>query len=357
MLSVIIPIYNRARTLDACICSVLNAYYQDLEVILVDDGSTDGSVDICRKYQQKDERVHVLVKKNGGVSTARNKGIDYAHGDWITFVDSDDVILPEHFSIIEEAETAGADMTMCMFTQGQWKDGNITLFEEERTPAYSNYVNNDAVLDFLYDKLNPYVHPNFFCHDKCFRRSLVDKYGIRFPEEASLGEDQIFVCEYLKCVEHLLYSTAKTYVRVLWQNSEAGYSLGGVSRSNDNYLQNIRMNYAALKSLYETSGNVAVFRYSMNYLLDRPMRLMIMRKSRTMREQIRNGSSIREAMQKSMPLLFQGKNHLYCVKDWRVRLFDWLLLHGGIFMTMISIRIVMDVNYVWKGLKYRLMHK
>ena len=102
--------------------------------------------------QENPELNIIIAYSEKGICNARNKGIDYAHGDWIAFVDSDDVILPEHFSIIEEAETVGADMTMCMFTQGQWKDGSVALFEKVKTPIYSTYVGNHAILDFLYDK-------------------------------------------------------------------------------------------------------------------------------------------------------------------------------------------------------------
>ena len=356
MLSIIIPIYNREKTLDVCICSVLNTHYKDLEIILVDDGSTDSSLEICRKYQKKDNRISVLTKENGGVSSARNMGMDYACGDWITFVDSDDAVMPEHFSIVEVAEKFGADMTMCRFTQGYYDKGNISLCQKKKQLTYSEYIGNNAILNFLYDEINPYTHPNFFCHDKCFQRKLLKEYGIRFPESVSLGEDQIFVCEYLKHANHLLYCTSESYVRVLWRNNEPVYSLGGGLRSNENYLYNIKLNYEALKSLYEESKSISVFKYSMNYLLDRPMRLVIMHRCRTIKEHLKNYTLIKDAMIKSIPLLLQGKRSLNCVVDRKVRILDWLLLHCGVFITMIAIRIVIDCCYIIAGIKYKLVH-
>ena len=355
MISVIIPIYNREKTLENCIHSVLNTSYKNLEVILVDDGSTDNSLEICRKYECLDNRICVLMKENGGVSSARNMGIDNAHGDWVAFVDSDDMVQPEHFSIIEQADKIGADMTMCMFTHARFESGNLIVYEDGEKEVYSEYLGKDKILDYLYDGIEPYTHPNFFCYDKCFRRSLLTEYGIDFSTDVSLGEDQVFVCEYLKHANHLLYSTAKTYVRIVWSQVESGYSLGGMSRSNKDYMHNIKMNYVALRELYEVSRNHSVYRYGMNYLLDRPIRMMVMRRCRTIKEQFRNHALIKDGLKQSLVLLNEGKGHLICVRSLQIRMLDWLLLNCGTLVTMIMIRIVIDYNYVMEGLKCRLI--
>ena len=92
MISVVIPIYNVAQYLSQCVDSVLSQSYQDLEIILVDDGSTDECPKICDDYQQKDARIRVIHKENGGLSDARNAGMKKATGEWTLFVDSDDWI-------------------------------------------------------------------------------------------------------------------------------------------------------------------------------------------------------------------------------------------------------------------------
>lgn len=356
LISVIIPIYNRKKTLEKCICSILNTSYRNLEVILVDDGSTDNSLEICRKYELLDDRICVLTKENGGVSSARNMGIDYARGDWVTFVDSDDMVQPEHFSIIEQADKIGADMTMCMFTNARFENGNLVVDDEDgEKEQYSEYLGKDKILDYLYGGIEPYTYPNFFCYDKCFRRRLLNEYKISFLTDVSLGEDQVFVCEYLKHASHLLYSTAKTYVRIVWSQFESGYSLGGMLRSNQDYMHNIKMNYVALSGLYEASNNNYVYKYSMNYLLDRPIRMMVIRRCRTIREQFRNHALIKDGLKQSLVLLNKGKGNLVCVRSLQLRMLDWLLLNCGNFVTMIAIRIVMDCNYVMEGLKYRLI--
>ena len=113
-LSIIIPIYNVERYLEETINSVLKQTFTDFELILVDDGSTDNSGKICDKYAQKDSRVKVIHKPNGGVSSARNAGVDNATGEFIGFVDSDDIISEVMYEgMINIAEKYGADIVQC----------------------------------------------------------------------------------------------------------------------------------------------------------------------------------------------------------------------------------------------------
>ena len=114
MISVIVPVYKAEKYLDRCVSSILNQTYKDLELILVDDGSPDGCPEMCDRYAQADSRVKVIHKKNGGVSTARNAGLDAATGDYIAFVDSDDWIEPEMYQKMMEAAMAhDCDVVMC----------------------------------------------------------------------------------------------------------------------------------------------------------------------------------------------------------------------------------------------------
>ena len=99
LISVIIPVYNVENYLDRCITSVINQTYKNLEILLVNDGSTDTSGEICDNYAQQDERIKVIHKKNGGLSSARNAGLDISKGDFIGFLDSDDFIALEYYEI------------------------------------------------------------------------------------------------------------------------------------------------------------------------------------------------------------------------------------------------------------------
>ena len=110
-ITVIVPVYNTEKYLRRCVDSILAQTFTDFELLLVNDGSTDGSGAICDEYAQKDSRVRVFHKENGGVSSARNIGIDNAQGDWITFIDSDDRIEQRHLYLLYEARTENFSMS------------------------------------------------------------------------------------------------------------------------------------------------------------------------------------------------------------------------------------------------------
>lgn len=117
MISIILPVYNVLPFLDKCVESVISQSYRDLEIILVDDGSTDGSGERCDYYAKQDDRIKVIHKPNGGLSDARNAGIAIAQGEYITFIDSDDYILPDYIEYLYNRITRdNADMAVCQVT-------------------------------------------------------------------------------------------------------------------------------------------------------------------------------------------------------------------------------------------------
>ena len=142
MISVIVPVYNVEPYLRKCLESVLNQTYRDLEILIIDDGSTDNSGQICDEYK-KDERVRVLHTENRGLSAARNLGLDEANGDWIGFVDSDDWIEPDMYEVLlRKAEETGADVVEC----GCYIDYATTSDEH---PAIQRMVSNIEAVEAL----------------------------------------------------------------------------------------------------------------------------------------------------------------------------------------------------------------
>ena len=114
LISVIVPIYNSEKYLEQCIESIINQKYSNLEIILVNDGSVDGSLKICEKYAKKDNRIKVIDKKNEGVSVARNVGMEVSSGQWISFIDSDDWIDPDMFEkMLAKSKDDDFDVIMC----------------------------------------------------------------------------------------------------------------------------------------------------------------------------------------------------------------------------------------------------
>ena len=129
LISVVVPIYNTESYLDKCIGSIVNQRYSNLEIILVDDGSTDNSLDICRKWERADRRIVVLHQENQGLSAARNTGIRTAKGKFIGLVDSDDYIAPDMYLRLYRAITdMNADVAICSFAYRN-EDGPALVFD------------------------------------------------------------------------------------------------------------------------------------------------------------------------------------------------------------------------------------
>lgn len=117
MISVIVPVYNTEQYLPRCIESILSQSFTDFELLLIDDGSTDGSGKICDAYAEKDNRIRVFHKENGGVSSARNMGLDEAKGEWVYFVDSDDELLHDGLQVLFDNTNKEVDVVLAGFEE------------------------------------------------------------------------------------------------------------------------------------------------------------------------------------------------------------------------------------------------
>lgn len=213
LVSIIIPVYNREKTLEYCLKSVLQQIMSDFEVILIDDGSTDNSAEICRSHALVDERIHYYYKENGGVSSARNLGISKSQGKWITFVDSDDFIMPYHLNITKDAD---ADCDQILIERGLETQENVSsgLLIAENECNSEIYSGNKEVLGYLFDKRNPYENKICFCTSRFFKTDLIKRYKMRFREDLSLDEDLLFVTEYQLYSQKLLYKKVYSYKEV-----------------------------------------------------------------------------------------------------------------------------------------------
>lgn len=162
LISVIVPVYNVAGYLERCMKSILNQSYKCLEIILVDDGSTDGSGEKCDRYALLDSRVKVIHKKNGGLSDARNVGIENSSGKFISFIDSDDWISPFYISILYDSMVKyDADVSICKFKVS--KDESIEFITSEKCTVYSSEQAIEALL---------YQHISNSAWGKLYKREL-----------------------------------------------------------------------------------------------------------------------------------------------------------------------------------------
>ena len=190
LLSIIIPIYNVEKYLSKCLNSILSQTYERWEAILVDDGSTDGSYKLCESIAKNEGRILVYHTDNHGVSSARNFGIQHAHGEWITFVDADDLLLDNFLSSLFDAasQCEDIDIAYCGFSVVTGK--TITL----HTYKTKTYVGNEQIRnllsssDILY-RCSPWA--------KLFRRSIMMEHHMRFDTNLSISEDRLFFYNYL----------------------------------------------------------------------------------------------------------------------------------------------------------------
>ena len=168
LLSVIIPVYQVEKYIGQCLDSVLAQTYTNLDIILVDDGGTDSSVDICREYGKKDNRIRIISQENGGLSKARNVGVEHAYADLVTFIDSDDFIHPNMFAtMIPYLEEYNLDIISCTSTRK-----NIVIKEMIGTGKLECYDHRTAVSMGLRDD-------NVSAWGKIYKKELLEK--VQFP--------------------------------------------------------------------------------------------------------------------------------------------------------------------------------
>lgn len=194
MITVIIPVYNVEKYLERCLDSVLMQTYTNLEIILVDDGSTDSSGLICDKYAEKDARIKVIHKKNGGLSSARNIGLDNATGEYIGFVDSDDYI---HFDLFQKCinrlKNTGADV--CMFSHFTVNEsGSISHQLPFAKDFYQGEEITQNIFPKFFGKTNQDSEVEGFVCRQIFKREIIG--AIRFRNEREyFAEDIVFDLE------------------------------------------------------------------------------------------------------------------------------------------------------------------
>ena len=195
MVSIIVPIYNAEQYLRRCVDSILNQEYTDYELLLVNDGSTDASGDICEEYGDQDPRVIVIQKENTGVSDSRNRALDRDRGKYLQFLDSDDWITPDATRLfVRAAEEYGCDMVISDFYRvvGERLSPKGDIEEEgvlTREEFAAHMMENPA--DYYYGVL----------WNKLYRRDLVNRFGIRMDAEISWCEDFMFNLEYVRYAE------------------------------------------------------------------------------------------------------------------------------------------------------------
>ena len=177
MISVIVPVYHVEKYLDTCVQSILNQTYKDLEIILVDDGSADACSKMCDEYEKLDSRVKVIHKENGGLSDARNAGLDVATGDYIAFVDSDDYIHPDMYANMYAFLERNPDFNLVMCRYKKVEEDEKEIYLKQTAQDIRILEHKDFVEDmFSAEQYEEYV----VVWNKLYRSSMsyLQKYNI-----------------------------------------------------------------------------------------------------------------------------------------------------------------------------------
>ncbi len=214
-ISIIVPVYNCIDYLEACVLSITSQSHKNIEIILVNDGSSDGSYERCKKYAENDPRIIVLDKENGGVSSARNAGIKAASGDYIAFVDADDSADNDLcLKMLEKAISGNFPIVFCGYDFIIEKTGKSTPITFNCDDIYGTNA-----LDRAYPALfnNRHILSVF---GKLFNADIIRDNELRFHEDMSLGEDFIFLHEYFTLSEKAFARTGFPAGRNLSKDSK-----------------------------------------------------------------------------------------------------------------------------------------
>lgn len=247
MISVIIPVYNTDKFLKKCLDSIINQTYIDFEVIMVDDGSTDNSANICKSFVNKDSRFKYFYKENGGSSSARNLGLRKAKGDYVAFIDSDDYIDSDYLEVLSEGCKDGYDIIQCgmrLVRKG---------IASELVPSENEYHNIESIMLILKRE-----YPIFLfqvVHTKLYRRAFIEKCRVEFDESVSKSEDCLFNTYLLPNV-----SSVKTIQAAKYNYCQDNSFLSKQIMDYSKIYQNIRVGIITAKIRYET-----IMRYHLNF--------------------------------------------------------------------------------------------
>lgn len=199
VVSIVIPVYNAEHYLHKMLDGAVRQTFKDYELILVDDGSTDGSLAVCEDYQQKDARIRVIHQENAGASAARNRGIAECLGEYLTFWDADDEIEPDMLmAMVNNAQENKSDLVVCGVYTDIVEDSKVVSSSKMSEPDQV-IMGNSAIREYVVTTMHSsIIYPVW---NKLYRSSLIKKYGLQMRKDIEIGEDLIFNLNYIQHIE------------------------------------------------------------------------------------------------------------------------------------------------------------
>lgn len=248
-ISIVTPVYNTAQYLPRCIESVLNQSFRDFELLLVDDGSTDGSGGICDRYENKDNRIRVFHKKNGGVSSARNLGIVNAFGEWLLFVDSDDELPPKALQTLVDCISDDVDSVLGGIVEVN-ENGDEWVLET----TVEQVLSKKQTVVSLYGGYGSYYT---YCGYICIwllRKSVISDHSLAFDPSIAIKEDSLFLMQFVCKSKGFTRQTTTPVYRYYKRPDSA---MGSVSSGyNPKYVDSF---YALVKMKHEVDRRFSFF--------------------------------------------------------------------------------------------------
>ena len=197
LVSIIIPVFNAEKYVNDCLQSICRQEYKNIEILIINDGSTDNSLGICEKWKKEDPRIVIYTQANQGVSSSRNFGLDQAKGEYVTFVDADDAIAEDYISTLVEL-LEKEPCTDCSIVAYSTKENCFSKGE-------IFYLNKEEAKKAIYTYLG-----GFIC-GRLYKKRVLQEKNIRFDKDIAVCEDLIFNNQYVEASQGIIYTTGTKY--------------------------------------------------------------------------------------------------------------------------------------------------
>ena len=311
LISVIVPVYNVEKYLEKCINSIKNQTYKNLEIILVDDGSPDNCPALCDSLAKTDDRIKVFHKENGGVSSARNLGLENATGEFVAFVDSDDYLEKTYYADMVNLIDNNTDFVISNFTiASQTAQKNCKDYNTQDISYIINSIDqflsfsSDGYLDIPWNKL--------------YKKSLITK---NFNTSLKLGEDRVFNLEYIKNITgKIMYSNNTGYIYEYNPNSAC-------NQKRSNIFDMLIVSIKELKNfLIEKFGTFDNYYYFKNIesLFYNCIKKTPKKEYKTLKQKLKNSELIADYKKLYKPKTFEDKIKLFLIKHNMLKMYNLL---------------------------------
>ncbi len=263
LVSIIVPVYNSEKTIGRLLGALVEQTYENIEIILIDDGSTDGGADLCRTAAENDSRIILIQQENAGVSAARNAGLKVASGEWIYFSDADDWMVADSIeTFVRTVLSTGCDLAITEFYRVSkgvigHKHGPATgVFSTEQFLRYMARRPADHYYGSLWNKM--------------FRRSIIEKERLRFDTGIKFGEDHVFILNFLRSTEVVTLIDRPMYYYIDTEGSliHSGFNAFGVVKMKwDTYRPYLRL-YNDFNLYHGLRGRLRIYKFMFIPALD-----------------------------------------------------------------------------------------